>query len=195
MFDVNEDYVRRITGIRKGNISLTFEPNSSKCNGCDLWHVEIKSNTTTVAIGFGASNGEMMGSRVNGNPSVISNCRYRYEEITPEYEFVMINPDCSNPEPFCDQELEVCRPCQTNAECLRENITTYVPLDIGVVFNRYDMLAINANANASYDEQFEICDIYVNGSIVYTNRTNIEICKQNLLNFVECVNGICSGAG
>jgi|GEM_PF-4952957 len=195
IFNLNENYIKGITGIKKGNISFALEENVSKCDGCKIWHVEIKSNSTTVAIDFDANTGAMISSQINGIPTIISNCRYRYEEITPEYEFIMINPDCNNPKPFCDQTLEVCRRCRNDTECLRENISTYVPLDIGIVFTRYSILAIGTDINASYDEQSKICNIYANESIIYTNITTIDICRQTLLNFINCTNGVCSGAG
>ncbi len=114
-------------------------------------------------------------------------CDYEIVQSVPEGRITLYNNGCDGYTPTCDQEHEKCRPCQSSPDCLRINVTE---LENETV---YTYIVINTTAWGTINNIDYVCNIYYNGSLLFSNETSISECENMMASATRCLSdGSCN---
>lgn len=162
------------------------------CDGTPCWEINFTlGNISGVGGGGGsaevvvnAETGEIIEEYCGGDEC--KECDYFFSEITQWGEIRFYNIGCENPKPTCDLS-NLCRPCESEYECLSRNISSTTWLDIGqtVILERSYYL-IGTNTTAKYNDTSTNCTIYANETSVYSELINLAGCEEEILSRVIC---------
>jgi hypothetical protein len=163
----------------------TYEENCEVCNQTSCrkldkpcWKTNATVNRTGVSIAIDTTSGDFLGADESCiwwqcNPVY---CRLSFSDENATY----YNYDCDNPVPKCDEELEICRPCLTDHDCLRRR--TYQTLQ--------ENRLVGSEAFGYYDTTSGKCIIMER----YIDMTTLDQCELSTLRYVKCIDGTCVNA-
>lgn len=156
---------------REKNITLIDEEEP-------YWNVSFSANGTSVSVSVSGS-GEIIEETCNGVEC--NECQEAYTEIMPWGEIIHYNIGCDNPLPTCDIS-NICRPCETEVDCLRSDLSSTIRLDIGQILTQYYYSLIGTDITAHYNESSSMCTI----DGIYTKQSSRAECEEDILNYVIC---------
>ena len=117
-------------------------------------------------------------------------CYYTKNGVNPRGEETLYNIGCENPLPTCDIS-NVCRACESDAECVSKNITSTIYLDVGDLSTIYEYSIISTNLTSVFDDSEGECKIYEAGDEIAFNMTSASVCEQIVRSYALC-NETCS---
>lgn len=142
------------------------------------WNVSFTANGTSVSVSV-SGGGEIIGESCSG--AACDGCQYEYTEITPWGEIIYNNYGCDNPLPACDIS-NICRPCESDSECLVKTASSTIRLDIGQIITQYYYSLTGTGITAHYNESSSICEIHG----IYSDVLDIVECEEEILSHVTC---------
>ncbi len=193
---VDEEGVRLIIRDRYSIEDLDGLVHQEGCTVCDeggcrvleeCWIANFTLNQTTHGVVIDGGSGEVVQESqapctewwCTGTP-----CTYYYVEIIPNGTRSHYNTGCVPEEPACDQDHERCRACSSPVECIRTTIT-----DTGVKDYLYEM--VGEDSWGGINDTSLYCRIFDEGAEVFYNQTTVEQCRDVVLQWTRCGNGIC----
>ncbi len=90
------------------------------------------------------------------------------------------NSGCSNPQPACDADYNMCRGCSSPSECIRKTVTE----TINDTLYKYE--TISTEGYAVYNESNATCRVFQGNDMLVENQTTVEECRDVLLFYTRC---------
>jgi len=187
-----------------------FEKNCYVCDehGCrylsgPCWKINATTDNGTLTFTIEPRSGKILNVEMTRpeepctgwrcNPK---ECKYFYNETTLEGEILHYNDGCENPTPTCDTVENICRPCNSNSDCLRKRVSSLVMRTLNQILTWYEYTLIGTDVKGQTNDLSHLCEIYDGeGNELYYNQTTISECEEKMISYAECVDGVCKRAG